>query len=250
MANLTRGERFQAARKDINKHGKQTMREVQNATGVTASLIADLENDEKDRRASYIDVATLAKYYGVTTDWLCGISEDSHPTPCASNELGLSENSIYSLKALNDIPILFDEMWKSKDSDIQQSSSRRYWNLVDSLKCLGTHSNRVNDDYYANFLALYATELIDFLIDVVTGNYDLLCDFFDLRELDPVEWDDTVEHISFDDFVRFKAGEIAKVIDRSLVETFRNQDACVVHVTPDEGSHPGQLSLEDVCNKS
>lgn len=94
MESLTRGERFKDARTVHNQHGSQTMSAVQNATGVSASLIADLENDEKDRKVNYIDVATLAKHYGVTTDWLCGLVPDHHVKPCASSELGLSPKAV------------------------------------------------------------------------------------------------------------------------------------------------------------
>ena len=98
MCTLTRAERFKDARTVHNIHGKQTMNAVQEATGVSASLIADLESDERSRKVNYMDVAKLAKHYGVTLDWLCGLSEDHHVNPCASSELGLSEKSIYFLK--------------------------------------------------------------------------------------------------------------------------------------------------------
>lgn len=219
---------------------------VQAATGVSASLIADLENDEKDRKVNYIDVAKLAKHYGVTADWLCGISNDHHQTPCASNELGLSEKSIYSLKALADIPVLFDKMLGGEDQSMQESAGQRYFNLIKSLKCFGNSDAREDDNVLAYFMSLYVMDLIDFLINVVTEEYGLLCDYYDLRELNPVDWDDTVEHISFDDFVRFKAGEIAKVIDRRLVEEFRNRDAYFVRIDPEDVPYPDMLSHDSV----
>ena len=243
MSELTRAERFKDARLVYNQHGSQTMNAVQNATGVSASLIADLENEDKDRKANYLDVATLAKHYGVTVDWLCCLSNDHHITPCASNELGLSEESIYALKALNDVPLLFDKMWGSKNDESAHTLNQQYWDTVNKLQCLG---GKTESEYYPNFLAMYAMDLINFLINIVVENYTVVTDYFDLRELNPIDWDTSVEHISFDDFVRFKAGEIAKVIDRWLVEEFRNHDACFVYTKPVELPRPGQLSFDDI----
>lgn len=230
MRNLTRGERFKGARLDYNQHGGQTMSAVENATGVSASLISDLENDEKDRRASYIDVATLARHYGVTTDWLCGLSEDHHPIPCASNELGVSENSIYFLKSLNDVRTTFDKMlYNAKHPQAgDNGQDAQAWNeAVSKVKCLSGLS-----DYqlrcYANLCANHGIALIDLLISAVEDNYRIVADFYDLREADPREWH-TEERISFDDYVRFKAGEISKAIDRRLVSEFRNPDSVTLY---------------------
>lgn len=99
MKELTRGERFKDARTVHNRHGSQAMSAVQNATGVSASLIADLENDEKERKVNYIDIATLAKHYGVTTDWLCGLSGDYHQKPCAVDELYLAPSVVQKIRA-------------------------------------------------------------------------------------------------------------------------------------------------------
>lgn len=67
-------ERFKDARIIHNKNGKQTMEEVANATGIQKSMISSLEKDDT-RGASFRDVAKLAKHYGVSMDWLCGLTE-------------------------------------------------------------------------------------------------------------------------------------------------------------------------------
>lgn len=74
MKNLTRGERFQDARQVHNQHGKQTMKEVELATGVSESMIANLENDEKFRSVGYDKITKLAIHYGVSADYLLGLS--------------------------------------------------------------------------------------------------------------------------------------------------------------------------------
>lgn len=221
MKALTRGERFKDARIVHNQHGSQTMSAVQSATGVSASLIADLENDEKDRKVNYIDVATLAKHYGVTTDWLCGLSEDHHAKPCAASELGLSENSVYFLKSLNDVRTAFDALIHSKPSDVKKASET-WCNAMDKVKCL----DRLHDyelRAYATVCANYGPSLIDFLISAIEKEYRTIVDFRDLAETKPEEWDIENERMSYDDFVRFKAGEIAKVVDKYLVSEFEDK---------------------------
>lgn len=74
MKSLTIGERFKDARTVHNQHGKQTMSEVEAATGVKKSLISELENDS-EREIGYTKIIALAKHYGVSTDYLLGISD-------------------------------------------------------------------------------------------------------------------------------------------------------------------------------
>lgn len=231
MAELSRGERFKDARTVHNQHGSQTMNAVQNDTGVSASLIADLENDEKDRKVNYIDVATLARHYGVTTDWLCGLADDHHVIPCASNELGLSEESVYFLKSLNDVRTAFDSMIYSakhtKACDSRQSAQA--WNdAIAKVKCLSSLQG-YELRCYANLCAQHGLTLVDALISAVEDNYRVIADFYDLQEADPQEWQNADERLTYDDFVRFKVSEISKVIDRHLVNEFRNHDAVTVY---------------------
>lgn len=89
MAILSRGERFKEARLTYNQHNKQTMKEVETATGVSASLIQALEDDENTRSVGYDKVALLANHYGVTSDWLLCLTEDPAIKPCAADVLGL-----------------------------------------------------------------------------------------------------------------------------------------------------------------
>ena len=80
MYELTRGGRFKYARTVLNQHGSQSMGEVYSATWISPSMIADLEDDDKARSVGYDKIAALAKHYGVSSDFLLGISptESSH----------------------------------------------------------------------------------------------------------------------------------------------------------------------------
>lgn len=94
MSTLTRGERFKDARLEHNRNGKQTMDEVYTATGVSASMIKDLEDDGKERSVGYDKIAILAEHYGVSADYLLSLTNDPKPKPCATDELGLSVKSV------------------------------------------------------------------------------------------------------------------------------------------------------------
>ena len=106
MCVLTRGERFKDARIVHNQHGSQSMDEVYSATGISQSMIKDLEDDEKNRSVGYDKIAILARHYGVSSDFLLGLS----PYPTVEKDLeyickytGLSEASVKYLKLLTDV---------------------------------------------------------------------------------------------------------------------------------------------------
>lgn len=100
MCKLTRGERFKDARTVHNQNGNQSMDEVYTATGVAASMIKDLEDDDKNRSVGYEKIAALAKHYGVSSDYLLGLS----PNPTTNKDIdavckftGLTEKNIIYL---------------------------------------------------------------------------------------------------------------------------------------------------------
>lgn len=97
---LSRGERFQDARSVYNQHGPETIKMVAAETGLSPSLISDLENDDKKREVSYTKIATLAKHYGVSADYLLGLEEYHSSDPDIKNMvkyLGLSEDSLTNI---------------------------------------------------------------------------------------------------------------------------------------------------------
>jgi len=104
MFTLTRGERFKDARTVHNKNGKQSMEEVYKSTGISASLIKDLEDDDKSRSVGYDKIAILADHYGVSADYLLSITNDPQRSPCATDDLGLSVQSIDWLSLLAKSP--------------------------------------------------------------------------------------------------------------------------------------------------
>ena len=96
--------RFKLARTLYNKNGKQSVKTVSDETGITRSLIDDLETSVgKPRGVGYMFVAQLAKHYGVSSDYLLGLSD----VPTTDMELravceytGLSQAAALSLHEL------------------------------------------------------------------------------------------------------------------------------------------------------
>ena len=101
MVKLTRGERFKDARVTHNVHGNQTTREVAQATGITASLVNDLENDNSNRSVGYDKIVKLAMHYGVSTDWLLGLTDAPTMKPSAVDDLGLPPQVVDRIKEMN-----------------------------------------------------------------------------------------------------------------------------------------------------
>lgn len=97
MVRLTRAERFKDARTVHNQHGKQTMDSVAAATNITKSVIHALEDEKTDRDVGYKTVAILTKHYGVSADWLLGLTEDYKPQPSAVDDLNLSTAAVDQL---------------------------------------------------------------------------------------------------------------------------------------------------------
>lgn len=106
--------RFKKARTIHNRHGAQSTQEVAKETGVTKSLIEDIESTVgRTRNVGYLTVKKLAQHYGVSADYLLGLSN----TPSIKEDIqavckitGLSENSIAYLLGKQDIMWLINGM--------------------------------------------------------------------------------------------------------------------------------------------
>ena len=60
FSRLERGERFKDARLEYNRNGRQTLRAVYDATGISTSLIQELEDDSSSRDIGYLKIQKLA----------------------------------------------------------------------------------------------------------------------------------------------------------------------------------------------
>ena len=95
--------RFQEAREVYNCHGEQTLSEVSKATGIQKSLLSDLENYDRQRSVGYDKVVVLARHYGVSADYLLGLSDVpviSEDIQAAGKTLGISYDAITNIRYL------------------------------------------------------------------------------------------------------------------------------------------------------
>ena len=98
---LTRGERFKDERVVHNPHGKQTTKQVSEATGVAMASINALENDDNTQGVSYLSVLKLANYYGVSVDYLLCLRNDRTPNAEIQDVIdymGYSQETIENLR--------------------------------------------------------------------------------------------------------------------------------------------------------
>lgn len=94
--------RFRDARTQYNQHGEQTTLSVSKATGITHSLLEDLEHS--DRNVGYKTIAVLAKYYGVSCDYLMGLTDSpkmSEEVKTVESNFGLSHKAASELVTLH-----------------------------------------------------------------------------------------------------------------------------------------------------
>lgn len=96
--NLTIGERFKDARTEHNQNGKETTGAVAEATGVSKSTLSEIENDSRSPGAKII--SDLARHYGVSADYLLGLSDVITLDATAQAAIaytGLSEENVLTL---------------------------------------------------------------------------------------------------------------------------------------------------------
>lgn len=164
MCKLTRGERFKDARTVHNKNGNQSMDEVYTATGVSASMIKDLEDDEKNRSVGYDKVAALAKHYGVSADYLLGLSDIKSSDPSVKSIIemtGLSEENVLRLIAWNNLD--------TSVSNFDDSSPKYIKEIVEDLKWIQSKES------FSYLLFEFANNLLSSYLDsprVITRWYN------------------------------------------------------------------------------
>lgn len=91
---LTNGERL----KDLRVTHDLTLKELAEQTGLSASALGSYETDEEKEISPY-SVTTLARFYGVSTDYLLGLTETKNHSNTELHELGLSDEMIGLLKS-------------------------------------------------------------------------------------------------------------------------------------------------------
>ena len=91
---LTLGERL----KDLRVERGCTLEEVAAQTGLSRASIGNYESIESGD-ISLFAVMNLAEFYGVTTDYLLGVTENKNRTDTVLADLHLSDEAIEMLKS-------------------------------------------------------------------------------------------------------------------------------------------------------
>lgn len=91
---LTNAERL----KDLRTERHLTLEQLAEQTGISKSALGSYEAND-DIELSPYSVTTLAKFYGVSTDYLLGMTETKNHPNTELHELGLSDGMIELLKS-------------------------------------------------------------------------------------------------------------------------------------------------------
>lgn len=89
---------FQERLKDLRTERGMTLSDLEKATGISRSALGKYESDEC-KEVSHASIVTLAKYYGVTSDYLLGLSENKNPANADLSDLHLQDDVIAILKS-------------------------------------------------------------------------------------------------------------------------------------------------------
>lgn len=84
--------------KDLRSEKGLGLVEASDGANISRAALQRIENDE-DIRASYQDVAALALFYGVSTDYLFGITDNRQHRHIEIDALALSDSAIETLKS-------------------------------------------------------------------------------------------------------------------------------------------------------
>lgn len=84
--------------RDLRDERKLTLQEVADMTGIPLATLGRIESSD-DIRAGYQDIALLAKFYNVSTDYLFGITDNRQHRNVEIDTLALSDGAIEVLKS-------------------------------------------------------------------------------------------------------------------------------------------------------
>ena len=84
---LTLGEKL----KDLRTAAGLSLIELEEATGISKSALGSYESDDTKKEITIVPLTTLAKYYGVSTDYLLGVTDNKEHHLFPVDELGLDD---------------------------------------------------------------------------------------------------------------------------------------------------------------
>lgn len=211
---LTMGERFKDARTVHNKNGKQTTDAVFEATGISKSTLSNIENDKRDPGADVI--RKLAKHYGVSTDYLLGLTDIKTPETNARAVISYTGLSEENVKTLHDMASsLGGPALSSKDANIICLDGNKPFLdcLNDLLESVYTDRDTIMKHYIRLRRKPMKNETVDFwYVTNFSGP---------LPGLEPMEYSDLKTQIPFDnEQVEYLCIKIATAIESCLLKKY------------------------------
>lgn len=86
---------------NIQKERRLSLVELSEKTGISKSALGSYECDDTKNAITMNAIVTLAEFYGVTSDYLLGITENREHHPFPVDELGLDDETVDLLKEHN-----------------------------------------------------------------------------------------------------------------------------------------------------
>jgi len=84
--------------RDLRDERKLKLQDVADATSISLATMQRIETDE-NMRVGYQDIAILSKFYGVSTDYLFGVTDNRQHRNVEVDALALSDSAIETLKS-------------------------------------------------------------------------------------------------------------------------------------------------------
>jgi len=127
--------------RDLRDERKLKLQDVANATSIPLATMQRIETDE-NMRAGYQDIDILARFYGVSSDYLFGVTDNRQHRNVEIDDLSLSDSAIEILKSKKLNNRLVSELLSHADFQQLLNSIEIY---ID--KKLLPHMNTINAAY-------------------------------------------------------------------------------------------------------
>ena len=202
---LTNAERL----KDLRVERHLTLEQLADETGISKSALGSYETNE-DIELSPFSVTTLARFYGVSTDYLLGLTEAKNHPNTELHELGLSDGMIDLLKSgrinnrllcemathegfrrfMADVEIFVDRIADMRINDMNAMLAAARQKILEQNKDVD------EDDLYIRTLELAQVGEGDYFRHVMQKDLDVItCDIRDSHQKDRTTAD-TASHAS------------------------------------------------------
>lgn len=158
---------FPVRLRELVKQNKCTQADLAQATGRTRQTVSQYTIGSSE--PSYETLTAIARYFGVTTDYLLGLTDDPAPRPSAVDSLGLKPDVV---ELLTD-PVLSNALWKALANDVILGTMLRgdafmnYVSMIEALKLPKVnllHDDNGEDPIYSMILHSEETRLRGYVL--------------------------------------------------------------------------------------